>query len=253
MTRFAEWCVQTVIPTANHKLQVLTADPTQMAEAVTIVADVVPDHYVMPDRLGDLLTRLGRDAVATYVRAKLPTTMPIKSGDLGEILCTTFVHECTPFKLGIKRLRWKDHRNMSMRGDDVLGFSLDDGAAGLKVLKAESKSGGKMQASTIAKAREALSDYGELPSPHAMSFVADRLEAAADKPLRDALDDAQLKRSLKPSQVTHMLFTFSGNNASTMLTTNLDGYAGESPQHYVGLHVEDHQSFINAVFAAVEG
>lgn len=253
MTRFAEWCAQADMPIKNHKLQVLTADPEQLVEAVAIVAEVVPDHYVMPNRLADLLTRLGRDAVATYVRAKLPTTMPIKSGDLGEILCTTFVHEYTPFKLGIKRLRWKDHRNMSMRGDDVLAFSLDAETAELKILKAESKSGVKMQTSTIDKAREALSDYGELPSPHAMSFVADRLEAAADKPLRDALDDAQLKRSLKPSQVTHMLFTFSGNNASTMLTTNLNEYAGESPQHYVGLRVEDHQNFINAVFAAVEG
>lgn len=252
MTRFAEWCAQANVPTANHKLQILTADPTQLADAVTIVAGIVPSHYAMPARLADLLTRLGRDAVATYVGAKLPTTMPIKSGDLGEILCTTFVREGTPFKLGVNRLRWKDHRNMSMRGDDVLAFSLEPGIAGLKVLKAESKSGLKMQTSTIVKAREALSDYGELPSPHAMSFVADRLDAAADKPLRDALDDAQLNRSLKPTQVTHMLFTFSGNDASKMLAANLNGYAGESSQHYVGLRVEDHQNFIKAVFTAVD-
>lgn len=141
---------------------------------------------------------------------------------------------------------------MSMRGDDVLAFDLGAGAAGLKVLKAEAKSGFKMQAGTVGKAREALSAFGELPSPHAMSFVADRLEAAVDKPLRDALDDAQMKRSLKPAHVTHMLFTFSGNDATTMLTTNLASYAGGSAQHYVGIRVEDHQAFINSVFAAVE-
>lgn len=252
MTRFAEWCAQADIPTPHHKLQVLTADPGQLGVAVTIVAEVVPDHYIMPGRLAQLLTRLKRDEVAAYVAEKLPTTMQIKSGDLGEILCTTFVHECTPFKLGIKRLRWKDHRNMSMRGDDVLAFDLGAGAAGLKVLKAESKSGVKMQAGTVARAREALSAFGELPSPHAMSFVADRLERPEDKPLRDALDDAQLKRNLKPAQVTHMLFTFSGNDATTLLTNNLAGYTGGSVQHYVGLRVEDHQSFINSVFEAVE-
>ncbi|MCT9811348.1 DUF1837 domain-containing protein [Acidovorax sp. Be4] len=253
MTRFAEWCTQAEIPAANHKLQALNADPQKLGEAVGIVAEMIPDHYVMPGRLAQLLNRLGRSAVAAYVAEKLPTSLPLKSGDLGEILCTTFVHEGTSFKLGIKRLRWKDHRNMAMRGDDVLAFSLGEGATGLKVLKAEAKSRARMPASVIAAARGALSAYGELPSPHAMSFVADRLDEASDKPLRDALDDAQLKRSLKPSQVTHMLFAFSGNDASTLLATNLNTYAGEAAQHYVGLRVENHKDFINAVFAAVEG
>ncbi|ABM39661.1 Hachiman antiphage defense system protein HamA [Polaromonas naphthalenivorans] len=252
MTRFVEWCAHTDIPVAHHKLQILTADPAKLAAAVDIVAEVVPDHYVMPGRLAQLLTRLGRKEVAVYVAEKLPTTKQIKSGDLGEILCTTFIHESTPFKLGIKRLRWKDHRNMSMRGDDVLAFHIGAGAAGLQVLKAEAKSGGKMQAGTVSTARDALSAYGELPSPHAMSFVADRLEAAVDKPLRDMLDDAQLKRNLKPAHVTHMLFTFSGNDTTAMLSKNLASYVGGSAQHYVGIRVEDHQAFIKSVFAAAE-
>ena len=117
---------------------------------------------------------------------------------------------------------------MSMRGDDVLAFHIGAGAAGLQVLKAEAKSGGKMQAGTVSTARDALSAYGELPSPHAMSFVADRLEAAVDKPLRDMLDDAQLKRNLKPAHVTHMLFTFSGNDTTAMLSKNLASYVGGS-------------------------
>ncbi|GKS95189.1 Hachiman antiphage defense system protein HamA [Acidovorax sp. SUPP2825] len=138
MTRFAEWCAQVDIPAANHKLQVLTADPAKLKAAVDIIAKVVPDHYVMPGRLAQLLARLGRTEVAAYVAEKLPTTKQIKSGDLGEILCTTFIHENTPYKLGIRRLRWKDHRNMAMRGDDVLAFNLDAGQAGLKVLKGAS-------------------------------------------------------------------------------------------------------------------
>lgn len=253
MTQFAEWCSLADIPAANHKLQVLNADPLKRGQAIAMVAVAVPDHYVTPGRLADLLTRLGRTAVAAYVKEKLPTSPSIMSGDLGEILCTCFVHEGTPFTLGIKRLRWKDHRNMAMRGDDVLAFSLGHGVNGLRVLKAEVKSRAKMLTSVITAAREALSANGELPSAHAMSFVADRLNEAGDKPLRDALDDAQLKRSLKASQVTHMLFCFSGNDASTMLTTNLSAYTGEAAQHYVGLWVEDQLDFIKAVFAAAEG
>lgn len=251
MTRYAEWCVQTELPIGKHKLQVLMADASKHTTAVAVVAAVVPDHYVMPDRLAALFARLGRTAVAEYVALKLPTATSIQSGDLGEILCTTYIHEATPFKLGIKRLRWKDHRNMAMRGDDVLAFCIGQQKAELKVLKAESKSRAKMPASVVKEACKALSDFSELPSPHAMSFVADRLSEAADKPLRDALDDAQLKSGLKAAQVTHMLFSFSGNDASAILSTNLAAYAGPVAQHYVGLHVEDQKAFIGAVFKAV--
>jgi hypothetical protein len=60
-----------------------------------------------------------------------------------------------------------------------------------------------------------------------------------------------LKKSLKPSDVTHMLFAFTGNDTTKLLQSNLSGYAGGSAQHYVGLRVAEHQKFIKAVFAAV--
>ncbi|WP_100412398.1 Hachiman antiphage defense system protein HamA [Acidovorax sp. 69] len=172
-------------------------------------------------------------------------------GTLGEVLCTTFVHEHTPFTQGIKRLRWKDHRNMSMRGDDVLGFNLNPATGHLTVLKAESKSGQIMSATTVNRARAALSDFGELPSPHAMSFVADRLTEPGDIQLRNAIDDAQLKHTLQPADVTHLLFAMSGNDTTKILQVNLSSYAGGSAQIYVGLKVAEHQKFIGAVFSAV--
>jgi hypothetical protein len=48
-----------------------------------------------------------------------------------------------------------------------------------------------------------------------------------------------------------MLFAFTGNDTTTLLQSNLSGYAGGSVQHYVGLRVAEHQRFIKAVFAAV--
>ncbi len=252
MTRYAEWCTQSDLPVPKHKLQILKADPTKQATAISAIAEVVPSHYIEPERLAELFARLGRNEVAEYISLKLPTAESIQSGDLGEVLCATFVHETTPFKLGIKRLRWKDHRNMAMRGDDVLAFELRQSTPTLRVLKAESKSRATMPAAVLNAARKSLSEFSELPSPHAMSFVADRLSKAEDKPLRDALDDALLKEGLNTSQVTHMLFSFSGNDASDILRKNLAEYVGPVAQHYVGLHVEGQRAFIGAVFAAME-
>lgn len=252
MPRFAEWCSEIIVGcAAPHRHTMLTADASKFDVSVSIVADVMPEHFLPTSRLAEMFARLQRHEVAELIRNRLPDTAQLRSGDLGEVLCTTFVRERTPFTLGINRLQFKDHRNMSMRGDDLLGFNLNAVTGKLTVLKAESKSNAAMPASTVATARTALSGFAEMPSPHSMGFVADRLIDPADKPLRDAIDDAQLKKSLKPSDVTHMLFAFSGNDTTPLLQTNLSGYTGGATQHYVGLRVPEHQKFIKAVYSAV--
>ncbi|MFJ5299131.1 Hachiman antiphage defense system protein HamA [Pseudomonas sp. NPDC088368] len=250
MTRFVEWCVETESAVAAHKLHRLDAQSPKIPQAVKIVADALPSFYVVPSRLAGLLAKLGKPAASDYLNTKLPMTKAIRSGDLGEILCNAYVLESTHFKRGIKRLRWKDHREMSMRGEDVLAFRLD-AKGGLHILKAEVKSRASMTSSVIGEARAALSYNNELPSPHAISFVADRLGEACDVDLRDALDKAQLIGGLKHSQVTHMLFTFSGGNPSNLLTVNLNGYKGIVRQQYVALTVNKHQEFIRSVFEMV--
>lgn len=251
MTKFKEWCDETETAVSTHALRLLAADPAKQPHAVQVIANAIPDFYASPSRVAGILKKLGKAEAAKFVEEKLPTLLSTRSGDLGEILCNAYVIETTTFKLGIKRLRWKDHRNMSMRGEDVLAFSLGTKVGSLKILKAEVKSRVSMSTTVIDEARAALSNNKELPSPHAISFVADRLDEAGDAELRDALDTAQLKDGLKVSQVAHMLFTFSGSNPSNLLKKNLSTYTGAVPQQYVALQVKSHQDFIKAVFDAV--
>lgn len=139
MTKFTEWCDEIETSVSSHRLHQLTAKPAKLAHATTVIAGTLPQYYAAPSRIADLLNKLGKPAAAKYVAEKLPTTKSIRSGDLAEILCNAYVLEATAFTQGIKRLRWKDHRNMSMRGEDVLAFSFD--AKGkLYILKAEVKS-----------------------------------------------------------------------------------------------------------------
>lgn len=250
MTRFVEWCVETETTVSTHKLHRLDAQSPKIAHAVTVVADAVPGFYAFPSRLADLLNKLGKPAAAAYLATKLPASKAIRSGDLGEILCNAYVLESTKFNLGIKRLRWKDHREMSMRGEDVLAFNIDPKGA-LFILKAEVKSRAAMTTKVIGDARDALSYNSGLPSPHAICFVADRLDENGDALLRDALDKAQLLGGIKQHQVTHMLFTFSGGNPSNLLTKNLNGYSGSVSQQYVALTINKHQEFIKSVFETV--
>jgi len=106
------------------------------------------------------------------VRQKLPESKAIRSGDLGEILATEYIAESTPYEVPIKGLRWKDHRNMAMRGDDVIGIEQNPENGRLKFLKSEAKSRAALAAGVVVDARTALEKDGGLPSPHALAFVS---------------------------------------------------------------------------------
>ena len=248
---FAEWCEATEESVQKHILRGLGIADGKQAQAIGTIAKAIPGYYTDPKRIADLLKKLGKPAAAAHVEQKLPTQASIRSGDLGEILCNAYVYEATPFNLGIRRLRWKDHRNMSMRGEDVLAFNLDPKNGSLNILKAEVKSRSGMKTAVIDEARAALCANNGLPSPHALACVAVRSNEAGDTVLGDALDKALLKDGIRASQVSHMLFTFSGNDPLKLRKANLQSYAGPVPQHYVGLRVEGHQDFIKTVFAAI--
>jgi len=250
MTKFKEWCEATVVDHSPHRVESLTALAAKREQAVGLIGKEVPSYYVNPSRVASLLEKLGQPEAAEFVRQKLPTSKTIRSGDLAEILCTAYVHEITPFKRGIKRLRWKDHRNMSMRGEDVLAFEFAPTGGAIRILKAEVKSRASMTASVIGEARDSLSANNGLPSHHAMAFVAERLHETGELDLADALDTLLLKKGVKAAQMTHLFFSFSGNAAKDMLKKSLDNYDGPIPQTYVGLHVDKHQSFIEDVFKA---
>lgn len=114
----------------------LTSDRVEITIAFSTVAGVLPGRYIMPGQLAGLFFRQGGAELTEFIETKMPTSPQTKSSDLGEVLRTTFVHECIPFKQGIKRLRWKDQRKISMC-DDVPSFNLNQATRHLTVLKAE--------------------------------------------------------------------------------------------------------------------
>lgn len=250
MADIKTWCGDTRTKVKTHHLVYLEADAAKLAHAVTSVAAVVPGHYAAPDRVADILHRLGKPAVAEYVRTKLPEGARSRSGDLGEILATSFVSDFTGYKIGVFKLRWADHREMAMRGDDILGIRLDPKVT-VKFLKGEVKSRATLGTATVNEARAALDASHGRPTPHALAFVADRLFETGDTALAAVVDQFQLTNRIKLNQLSHLLFTFTGSNPSKLLTANLNAYTGKVPQVAVGLRVSTHQAFIKQVFEKV--
>jgi hypothetical protein len=244
------WCDDTKESIGTHSLHVLSARAADLSVAAQRVAAVVPGHYATEEHAARVLAILGKTAAANLIESKLPTTPQIRSGDLGEILSSEYIHSHTGYCVPIKRLRWKDHRNMAMRGDDVIGFDLDEDSE-LRLLKCEAKSRASLSASTLVDARRGLDKDGGLPSPHALTFISEQLVRLGDTTLADAIDRAQLSIGIHPNSVSHLMFVLAGNDPADLLRNATNGYGGGFTQLAVGVRIATHGEFIGSVYDRV--
>ncbi|MFU0505325.1 Hachiman antiphage defense system protein HamA [Pseudaminobacter sp. NGMCC 1.201702] len=252
MAQFNDWCISVDEPIGNHFRQVMTGQAASFATGIQATAAIVPGHYASEEQVARALARLGKPASAALIDGKLPTTKAIRSGDLGEIFATEWIDAHSGgYRAPIKRLRWKDHRNMAMRGEDVIGILQDAATERLHFLKTEAKSRVALTTQVLTDARAGLDKDGGLPSAHALSFISARLLELDNLPLADAIDDALLKHGIPQQNVKHLLFTFSGNAPDALLTASLQAYPGPINQWGIGLRVEGHAAFIGAVYDRV--
>jgi hypothetical protein len=252
VAQFNDWCISVDQPLGNHHQRVMTGQAAHLAVGIQATAAIVPAHYASEEQVARALARLCKPAAAALIESKLPTTKQIRSGDLGEIYATEWIDAHSGgYRAPIKRLRWKDHRNMAMRGDDVIGILQDPQSQRLQFLKTEAKSRAALTTQVLTEARAGLDKDGGLPSAHALHFISARLLELDNLPLADAIDDALLKHGIPPQSVRHLLFTFSGNAPDAMLAASLQAYPGPINQWGIGLRVEGHGAFIGAVYDRV--
>lgn len=212
----------------------------------------VRSHYDDPQHIADDIAELGFPGAAVILRERLPRTPRARSGEVGEILATEFIEHQTGFRIPVRRLRYKDGREMALRGDDFLGIE-EDGDS-LYFLKGESKSGQAMAAGVITEARTRLCDDSGRPTPISLLFVADRLLEAGeeDEELGRRMRNAVGRGTIQARHVTHGLFTLTGNDRRADLEADLDS-ADEAHRHVsVNLRIDDHQDFIAWLYEEAE-
>jgi hypothetical protein len=215
---------------------------------------VVRTHYTSPEIAAQRVAKLGAPATAKILRALLPKTKAARSGDFGEVLATEVAEQTLGFTVPVRRLRWKDGRNMALRGDDIVGVRVDSSGTLAGLLKGESKSYARLTEAVIEKAAEALDRDRGRPGRHAVLFIATRLrETGKDA---DAALAAQLEAAVVAGfsgvTVEQFLFALTGNNPSALLSTHLTKASKKRrPRHAVGVHIADHADFIKLLFGGL--
>lgn len=214
---------------------------------------VVRSHYDDLARIAEDISELGFEGAKKILKTRLPQTKKARSGDLGEILATEFAEEEFNFKIPIRRLRYKDGRDMALRGDDFIGIRYSK-ADGLYLLKGESKSRLTLSKTTIAEAREVLNRDNGRCTPISLAFVSDRLLESVDKDDREigkVLRRELATEALQPNRITHALITISGNSPADLLRNDLKAADASRQQNVVNIYIPDHGDFIRLTFEEV--
>lgn len=213
------------------------------------LATILLSHYEKLERIAEDLKRLGYAKTAELIKERLPQSVKSRSGDLGEILASELVEEHFDYQIPIRRLRFKDGREVSMRGDDFIGVKNEKGK--LQLLKGESKSRKKLGKSPVSAARKVLNRDAGRCTPHSLLFIADRLldsADASDNDLGRLLRDEVAKKTLPPDRIAHFLFTLSENDPSKILKEDLGHADSKRTQYSITMTIAEHQNFIAEIY-----
>jgi HamA len=243
---FEHWCDNDEEGENKKRLWKLTERDDGRETIMARLAETVRSHYDSLERIAEDVEELGYADASAILRERLPRGKKARSGDLGEILASELTEEELGFQVPVRRMRFKDGREVALRGDDFIGVAYDEARQRLRLLKGESKSRLTLGKGTITSARKALNRNDGRCTPASLLFVADRLmdRGGENEVLGKILRKEVAHNSLPPSRIDHVLFTMSGNRAPDALTDDYEALDQTRRQHVVNLHIDDHQDFI---------
>lgn len=216
------------------------------------LAPVIRSHYQDLDQIANDVASLGNEAASRILQARIPDRYSSQAADLGEILGAEFFDAHTKFSIPIKKLRYKDHRNTPLRGDDIIGVSeSDDGT--IQLLKAEAKSRAQLHSNDIKKARQALVENDGQPAAHTLVFITDRLleSSGDDRRLGQRLRNEFALAKLENTKITHGLSILCGDDPRKLLIKDLSQVDSEYDQIVIGMQVTDLREFIANMYEEV--
>jgi hypothetical protein len=246
---YPPWCDRNIQDQGDKQLWRLSERDGGRVAVEAILTTRIRSHYDNLDVIAEDVRELGYPGAAAILAERMPRSIRARSGELGEILATELVEEHLEFEVPIRRLRYKDGREMALRGDDFVGIKLD-AQQNLHFLKGESKSRANLANATILEAREALSRDDGRPTATSLLFVADRLmEGEGERrQMGRRIRNEVASRAAPHGRISHMLFTLSGNATPQALHDDLAAADLVRPHISAHLCIEDHQAFIQEYY-----
>ncbi len=241
-TLFTAW-LQQVSSTSSGVL--LYREQTGMRPSVLKeFGALIGDHFVGE---ATILKMGGYAQAAETIVNSLPTSKRTQSGDLGELIATEYVDAQTPYRVPIRKLRWKSDRQMPMHGNDVVAVVPSSNP--VRAVKVECKSRAAFAAAVVEEAANTLDAHDGRPNPSTLAFITKRLYEENRDTEADVYKRLQADGALTARQITHVIFALSGRDPSNLLSAAPKPKKAGIRRNAVAVVVDDHADFVAAVYA----
>lgn len=250
---FDLWCHKSEALNGRKKLWRMTELEGGREAVKAKLAARTSNHYASDEEVADWIEVLGYATAATCLREQFPAGPTGRSADLGEILASELIEEQLGYVVPVKKLRDKDHREVAMRGEDVIGVAYDEEER-LLLLKGEAKSAQALSKKTVEEARAGLERHAGRPTPHSLIFLGRRLLQSENEDENEMGADIMREaanRAIPKSQIAHYMFTMSGNPATNAIDDDFAAADGGRDQYAVNLRIPDHGDFVSTIYNEV--
>lgn len=239
-------CALNEINIGQHTFKVLELKEDSFDTLKNLLISEFPETYLSKSSFERTMKILGKEAAYCKLKLKFPNNKNIRSGDVGEVISHTYIESHLDYIVPIRKLQWRDHREMAMRGDDVIAIKIE--GDDIKFMKCEAKSAKSLSRKILDDARKELDQHEGKPSPHTLEFIIERLHETDNEELSMKLATYIYNKRIKKNDVKHLLFVFTQSNPDSLQKEACESYAGEYCQISVGLKINKHAELIKEVF-----
>lgn len=188
-----------------------------MAEVPNIRDQVKPhlgaaivDHHTHRNRVAHLLAELGYAATAAEIAARLPGNDRTRKGNFGEVVASEHLLQRHAYRMPVFKLRFRDHPNLPMRGEDIVAFVTEADGTITRVCVGEAKTLVAFTAQTIKSAHERL-EKTYRPTPETLHMIAEILYDRGEKELAREMDRILQRLAAKTIQQENWIFVITGD------------------------------------------
>lgn len=147
--------------------------------AKPFVGQAIVDHHLHRQLVADRLQDLGYPQTAAAIRDELPKSDRTRKGNFGEVIASEHLVQRYGYLMPVFKLRFRDHPNLPMRGEDVIAFVRDAHGSITKVCVGEAKVIVAFAHQTVEKAHERLA-YTYHPHPETLHLIVSILHERGD-------------------------------------------------------------------------
>ena len=162
-----------------------------------LLGEAIVEHHFHQQRIANILEQLAHTNAAAVLRENLPRSEKTRKGNFGEIVASEHLVQRYGYEMPVFKLRFRDHYDQPMRGEDIIGFVRDKNGRITVLCGGEAKTIATYASRTVVDAYARLTKTYR-PRAETLSLLAEILYDRGDGSLAREVDRIHLALASTP-------------------------------------------------------